>query len=450
MKKEFKVAIIGRPNVGKSTLFNRLMGSRVAITDSQAGVTRDVVARECTLNNRKFILLDTGGLRDDAESSLEELSMGKSMEIAGEADLIVFMLDVNGLTAEDLILIPKLRKYKNKIMLVANKCDSVDKEYLAAEFYKLGLGDVYFIAAEHHRNLDFFYDELAGRIPEEYYYDEFADETENDTVIKIAVVGKPNVGKSSLANLLCGENQSIVSEIAGTTRDVIMSTFTSEHHQFMLMDTAGLRRKAKVDERIEFFSTERTKDAIKNSDVVLLMISAEEGLSDQDKKIADIIVKERKPFLFLLNKWDLCEKKDPSTKEKREKNDILSSAVDRLRFDFPVLDNIMVTAVSAKEDWGIDKLLSMVVRLYKEDRQMASELELNLALKEWVMEQAPARRGRNETWFKSLRQIDTNPPKFCLRAKGHLDDSYISYIKNRIRKEFKFNHVSLVLEIEHV
>jgi GTP-binding protein len=448
LKSEARVAIIGRPNVGKSTLFNRLMHQRIAITDPIPGATRDAVARECLTDSFKFLLLDTGGCRPDADSELERLAVERSFYEAERADLILFVTEAGGITGEDYLIAEKLRRQQSPVILVVNKSDSYEKELNAADFYSLGFSPTVFISAEHNRNIGELSEAIEAVLPAAARSKD-NEEPEVDNAIKIAVLGRPNAGKSSLANRLSGESHSLVSDIAGTTRDTVCSNFTWKTHSFHILDTAGLRRKSRLKERLEYFSVKRAEAAAMESDVALLVIDVAEGLTEQDKKIADKIVEHKKPFIFVLNKWDLKSTlKEGQDKIERDKT--YAREVEQLRFQFPVLAHIKIIAVSAAQGKGLDALLSEIVALYNENRRQVTDFELTEAMREWADERPPARRSRHEVQFRSLRQTAANPAKFTLRVRGHLDDSYIRYFTNRIREEFGFKSVPVSMEIEHV
>ncbi len=449
-----RVAIIGRPNVGKSTLFNRFIGRRLAITDPIPGSTRDVIGRPVKIDERMTIfLLDTGGRRAEPGSELEALAIERSYAQDLSADLLLFMVEAAGLTGEDLALLEDLRRYSNKMVMVVNKCDSPEKDLLAANYHELGFKSLIFIAADHNRNLHTLHTLIADKLVQlGFKADVILSEEEQAAIaekkpLKIAILGKPNVGKSSLANVLVGEENSIVSPVAGTTRDTVLSYFKYKESTFALLDTAGLRRKAKVNDPIEFYSTRRAESAIYDSDVALLMIDGEQGLTDQDKKIASKIVEAGKPFLFVINKCDLLTKNLENLKNKGKKNDTLSKVVDMVRFQFPVVDYVEIVLISAETKWGLEGLLQSVLRVYHQDGLIAPEIELQRALLRWGHDRSAGTMSKPGK-VRSVRQLSVHPPHFSLRIRGTVDSTYVRYITNRIRQEFGYNLVPIVVEVE--
>ena len=293
------VSIIGRPNVGKSTLFNRLIGKRRAITDPTPGVTRDPIPERCLIGNHYVTLVDSGGIKLELEG-LDDLVTQKSLSLLDKSDVIVFMMDCMQVTAEDEELVNKLRLYTDKVLLVVNKIDDTHREDLIWEYYSYGFQRVLGISAAHGLGIEELEETLLGMLDLEERF-EAPEEIET---IKLAVLGKPNTGKSTLTNLLVGEDVSIVSTIPGTTRDVVRGAFSYKNADFTVLDTAGIRRKSKVDESVEYYSVNRSIKTIDEADVILLMIDSVEGLSDQDKKIANLIVRKGKGIILVLNKID--------------------------------------------------------------------------------------------------------------------------------------------------
>ncbi len=303
-----RVAIIGRPNVGKSTIFNRLIGARRAITDALPGVTRDPVESVCTVGTEKkkpFALIDTGGYRTEEAESLEKVVAEKSLRAAERAHLILLVLDAADITPEDEMLIERMRPFAEKILLVVNKIDSFERDDLIWDFYRFGFSDVTGISAAHGRNFDALKAYIADRIGSSE-----SDETNVDTrsdMIRLAILGKPNTGKSTLANFLTDTDNSIVSDIPGTTRDVIEGGFRFKGYDFHLLDTAGIRRKRSITKDVEYYSVNRAIKSIESVDIVFLLVDVRDSVTDQDKKIAAQIVKRGRGVIFVLNKWDLME-----------------------------------------------------------------------------------------------------------------------------------------------
>ncbi len=438
-----KLLILGRPNVGKSTLYNRLMRKKIAITSPIPGVTRDVIENLWQTPSGKLCLLsDSAGCRADTQDFLEDLAKNKSMENITDAALILLVVEGSALTGEDYALIDKLRPMGKKVILVANKCDSVEKEHVLGDLWALGFGEPICISAEHNRNIKALIDLIESYLPSSSL-----QEPPPQPQIKIAILGRPNAGKSSLANCLCGTQRSLVSNISGTTRDVVSSFFTDQGQLFEILDTAGLRRASKVNESLEFYATRRTQIAIEECDIALLLIDITQGLAEQDKKIADKIVESKKPFLFVLTKTDLKQNSSARVKGMALGNDIVKQEVEKIRFQFPILAYVPVVAVSVKQKQSMAALMKGVHSLHKEAGQMADEDELNQALKEWCLDQKHPRKGRKRApVLKSLKQTGQYPPRFTLKVYGEVEESYVRYIIKNMRKEFRFPHVPLIID----
>jgi len=419
------VAIIGRPNVGKSTFFNYIIGKRIAIVEDTPGVTRDRIYAEATWRDRTFNLIDTGGIEPKSNDTILE-QMKEQADIAiALADVIVFMTDIKqGVTAADQDIATMLRKSGKPILLVCNKADKFgDKEQDEIyEFYNLGLGDPYAISAANAKGIGDLLDAIYEALPKEI-------EEENDgDVIKVALIGKPNVGKSSLVNYILGENRMIVSDIAGTTRDAIDSEFENEQGKYIFIDTAGLRRKSKVTENIEKYSIARTLLAIERSDVCVLMIDATEGVTEQDTKIAGEAHEAGKGVIIVVNKWDAYEKENGTlekyTKEVYEKLSYLSYA--------PIL------FLSAKTGQRVHKLFEMINHVASQNALRVSTATLNQVLNEAIaIVQPPTDKGKRLKIFY-MTQASTKPPTFVVfvNDKKLFHFSYERYLVNQIRKEF--------------
>ncbi|HOV64848.1 MAG TPA: ribosome biogenesis GTPase Der, partial [Spirochaetia bacterium] len=329
------VAIVGRPNVGKSSLFNRLIRKRKAITDPTPGVTRDPVEEFCTFGEKKALLVDTGGFRLMQEG-IDALVTERSIAVMREAAVILLLMDVEETTPEDQSFMEFLNPFRERIILVVNKADNPSREMNAANYYSYGYPDVVAVSAAHGNNVDVLIDMVEERLPA--WSGETEDSAKTDA-IRIAIIGKPNTGKSTLLNRLTGSDRAIVSDIPGTTRDVVEGLFEYRGRQFKVLDTAGIRRKSKVGQNVEYYSVNRAIHAIDESDVVFLIIDALEGLSEQDKKISDQIIKKGRGVILVLNKWDAL-KPVPNQFKAME---------DRVRFQFPVLSFAPLLPLSAKE-----------------------------------------------------------------------------------------------------
>lgn len=424
MKKPL-VAIVGRPNVGKSTLFNRLIGRRVAIVEDTPGVTRDRIYQDAQWLNYSFTLIDTGGI-EPANDDIIALQMRRQAELAIEtADVIIFLVDGReGMTSADMEVAEMLRRSKKPVVLGVNKVDAKKFEESAYEFYSLGLGDPIPISSAQGLNLGDLLDEVVRDFPRDL------EETESDR-INIAVVGKPNVGKSSLVNALLGEERSIVSDIPGTTRDSIDTPFTRDGREFVIVDTAGIRRKRSVeDETIERYSVIRSLAAIRRADVVLIVCDASQGLSEQDVRIAGYAHEEGKASVLVVNKWDLIEK-DTNTMNRFKKD---------LGVDLAFMDYVPMLFISAKNGQRVGKVLEAVVSAFEQSRRRITTGQLNDTVSEAIMMNAPpSDKGRNlKIYFAT--QASVQPPTFIIFVNDTeiVHFSYERYMENFFRKSFGF------------
>ena len=418
------VAIIGKPNVGKSTFFNYLAGSRISIVEDTPGVTRDRVYAETNWRGRNFTLIDTGGIEPESEDIILS-QMREQANLAIEmADVIIFLTDIKqGVTAADQEIGLMLKKSGKPIVLVCNKADNYEKaKQDIYEFYNLGIGDPYPISAANALGIGDVLDAIYEHFPEK---DAGED---NDEVIKVAVIGKPNVGKSSLINKILGENRTIVSNIAGTTRDAIDSYFENDKGKYVLIDTAGIRKKNKVNERIEKYSVIRSMLAIERADVCLMMIDANEGVTEQDTKIAGEAHEAGKGVIIVVNKWDEIEK-ETGTLEKYKKEVYAKLAY---------LSYAPIIFISAKTGQRVDKLFDMINDVAKQNAMRISTSVLNQVINEAIaIVQPPTDKGKR---LKILygTQASTKPPTFVIfvNNKDLFHFSYERYLVNQIRKEF--------------
>ncbi len=418
------VAIIGKPNVGKSTFFNYLAGSRISIVEDTPGVTRDRVYAETNWRGRNFTLIDTGGIEPESEDIILS-QMREQANLAIEmADVIIFLTDIKqGVTAADQEIALMLKKSGKPIVLVCNKADNYEKaKQDIYEFYNLGIGDPYPISAANALGIGDVLDAIYEHFPEKDI------DEENDEVIKVAVIGKPNVGKSSLINKILGENRTIVSDIAGTTRDAIDSYFENDKGKYVLIDTAGIRKKNKVNERIEKYSVIRSLLAIERADVCLMMIDANEGVTEQDTKIAGEAHEAGKGVIIVVNKWDEIEK-ETGTLEKYKKE-----VYSKLAY----LSYAPIIFISAKTGQRVDKLFDMINDVAKQNAMRISTSVLNQVINEAIaIVQPPTDKGKR---LKILygTQASTKPPTFVIfvNNKDLFHFSYERYLVNQIRKEF--------------
>lgn len=430
------VAIAGRPNVGKSTLFNALLGNRKAITDPTPGVTRDAIETECVIGSARVRLVDTGGLNAEP-GELDNLVNDRSLEQIDKADLVLLMLDITDVTAEDETFIKLLRKYSDKIILVVNKMDSPDREDLLWDYYSHGFKEVIGISSVHRRNFDL----LAAKVCEfiEAHVSDSPRGAASLHDITISLLGKPNTGKSTLLNQLTKKELSIVSNMPGTTRDVIESLFEYKDRVFRVYDTAGVRRKKKVAENIEYYSVTRAISTIQHSDVVLLMIDSAEGLSDQDKKIASLAVKHGRGIIIVMNKWDLLD----------DIPNRLNAVRDKVRFQFPVLEFAPVIPVSALTGEGVHELLDKVIKLKKQLETEVTTGKLNSYIKYIVDQNPPPLVKYRPLRIKYGTQTATNPQKFLffVNRKKNFPESYLRYMLNNLRREFHMTNIPVEIEL---
>ena len=418
------VAIIGKPNVGKSTFFNYIVGSRISIVEDTPGVTRDRIYAETNWRGRNFTVVDTAGIEPESEDIIIS-QMREQAQIAIDiADVIIFLTDVKqGVTAADEEIAIMLKKSKKPVVLVCNKADNMSKDKNEIyEFYNLGLGEPYPVSAAHALGIGDVLDAIYEKFP-----DKDSDEDEDDR-IKVAVIGKPNVGKSSLINKILGENRTIVSSIAGTTRDAIDTEYENEYGKYVLIDTAGIRRKSKVTESIEKFSIMRTLLAIERADVCLMMIDALEGVTEQDAKIAGEAHEAGKGIIIVVNKWDEYEK-ETGTLEKYKKE-----VYNKLSY----LSYAPIIFISAKTGQRVDKLFTMINNVAEQNAMRISTSILNQVINEAIaIVQPPTDKGKR---LKILygTQASTKPPTFVIfvNNKELFHFSYERYLVNQIRKEF--------------
>lgn len=428
------VAIIGKPNVGKSTLFNHLIGERKSIVEDTPGVTRDRIYGDTEWKGRSFTVIDTGGIEEEATDTIGE-QMKLQAQLAIEmADVVIFLTDIKtGITSTDREIALILKKSKKNIILVCNKVDDFKKyENEIYEFYNLGIGQPTPISAGNRKGIGDLLDIIYEQLPE-------YEENEEENEIKVAVIGKPNVGKSSLINKILGENRLIVSDIAGTTRDAIDSKFENEYGKYIFIDTAGLRRHSKIEEKIEKYSVLRTDMSIERADVCILMIDANDGVTEQDAKIAGKAHEAGKAIIIAINKWDEYEKEN-GTLEKYQKE-----VYQKLAY----LEYAPVIFISAKTGKRVEKLFELINEVNKYNEMRISTSVLNELLAEAVsMVQPPTDKGRRLKVYY-ITQVSTKPPTFAVFAnsKKLFHFSYQRYIINKLRQEFGFKGTPIRLLI---
>lgn len=419
------VAIIGRPNVGKSSLFNRFLRRKLAVVDPTSGVTRDRNYAVCDWNGREFHLIDTGGMVPDTRDMMERLIFDQSEFAIHEADVVMMVVDVQvGLDQDEETLARRLHRAGKPVLLVANKADN---DTLANESYAfggLGLGDAHPVSATAGHGIGDLLDKLVALLPA------VAEPHVEENVIRVALVGRPNVGKSSFINSLLGERRLIVSDIAGTTRDAIDTPFEFEGQKYVLIDTAGLRRKYKVHENIEFYTNLRVARAIDNCDIAVVLIDAQDGITSQDQRVLTQVMEARRGGIIAINKWDLIEKDsktaDEFTKESKRK-----------LAKFAFLPIIYISALTGQR---VTKVLSLVNRVYEEHNKTIPTSKLNETLqKAFERRKPPAKLGKL-IQFKYVTQTETSPPTFMffVNRPQLVDKSYLSYLSNQLRAEYGF------------
>ena len=420
------VAVVGRPNVGKSTVFNRLAGERISIVQDTPGVTRDRIYADAEWLNRKFTLIDTGGMEIGSEEIIQRQILQQA-EIAIEtADVILFVTDVKtGVTDDDRQVANLLRRTKKPVVLAVNKVDSVKRDTMDIyEFYELGIGDPLPVSAGQALGLGDMLDEMVKHFPENTGTDE------DDDAIKVAIIGKPNVGKSSLINKILGEDRLIVSNIPGTTRDAVDSPITIDGQKYIFIDTAGMRRKSKIKEEIERFSIIRAVAAVERCDVAVLLIDANEGVTDQDTKIAGIAHERGRAALIAVNKWDSIEKDDKTM------NRYLKDIANELAY----MAYAPRVFISAQTGQRIDRMLEMIQTVHQNHALRISTGVLNEVLIEaTAMQQPPADKGRQLRLYY-MTQVSVKPPTFVIfvNERGLFHFSYRRYIENQLREAFGF------------
>jgi GTP-binding protein len=424
------VAIVGRPNVGKSTLFNRFVESRKAIVDDSSGVTRDRIYGKCQWNGVDFSVIDTGGYVMHSEDVFEE-QIRKQVHLAlEEADVVLFMVDVeSGITDLDGDMAALLRRSDNKVLLVVNKVDNHNRLADAQEFYSLGLGEIYVISSMTGSGTGELLDEVVKLLPETKPVEE------EGTLPRFTVVGRPNVGKSSFINALIGEERNIVTEIAGTTRDAIHTRYNKFGYDFIIIDTAGLRKRAKVKEDLEFYSVLRSVRTIEEADVCMLMLDAERGIEAQDLNIFSLIQKNKKGVVILVNKWDLVEKDNSST------NNFQKEIKERIA---PFSD-VPIVFISALSKQRIHKALETAMQVYQSRQQKIKTSELNEVMLKVIEAYPPPSLKGKSIKIKYCTQLPSSAPGFIFFANlpQYIREPYKRYLENNIREKFNFTGVPI-------
>jgi len=457
------VVLAGRPNVGKSTLFNRLLRKRRAITDPTPGVTRDSIEADCLIDSKIVRLVDTGGFKLTDCDALDKLVVEKTLDTIKRANLVILLLEAGEITSEDEELIELLRPYRNKLITVVNKTEGGRYQADAWNVLTFGFEKVIMISAEHGDNIGELQQEINKRLEGQSLNEniqrgqstninicinedtQWGQSEKNPhpiphPTVRIALLGKPNTGKSTLSNRLTGTELSIVSEIPGTTRDTLEGSFRWKSRDFTILDTAGIRRKSKVTENIEYYSVNRAIKTIDDSDIVILMIDAAEGLSEQDKKIAALAHDKGRGIIMALNKWDTMP---------QQKN-TFKTAEEKIRFQFGQMEYAPVIPVSAKDGTGVDKLLNTAIKMYGQLNLHIGTSQLNQALEKWLQENPTPTGPRTRFKIKYAVQKSANPVHFIFFASRiqSVSDSYISFLRNRIRKDLGFSLIPVIVDVK--
>ena len=453
------VAIIGRPNVGKSTLFNRFCRKRSAIVDFEEGITRDRKYETVDWNGREFLVVDTGGIIPDSDLTMDKAVKMQAQIAIEQADVIVFLCDIKtGITKYDMQIAKTLSNHREKMILVVNKVDNEKDELDLYDFMKLGLGEPIGIAAISGRNIGNFLDEIVYKLPNIDH--ELQDEEEREqNIIKVAVVGKPNVGKSSLVNKLIGQNSVIVTDIPGTTRDSIdlqmeyeyksqipppsPPTHTSwggqnQTFKITFIDTAGLRKKAKVKYGVEYFSTMRTIESIDRADIIVLMLDSFEDFSDQDQKIASYAQKSFKTIIVILNKWDLIQDKDNKT---------FNNYIKKVKEEFEFLTYAPVLTISALTGQRVNRVPELICQVWEESNKRIPTGELNRFFEGIILKKPPSHSTGKHVKILYVTQQNINPPTFFFFCNDPrlVPEHYKRFLRNQIREEFKFTGATIKL-----
>ncbi|MBE9536489.1 MAG: ribosome biogenesis GTPase Der [Proteobacteria bacterium] len=418
------VAIVGRPNVGKSTLFNRLTGTRDAIVHNMPGVTRDRNYGDVDWYGKAFTLIDTGGFEPDSDDIILSQMREQAQLAIEEADVIIFLMDGReGLTPADETVSDMLRKTKKPVHYAVNKIDGESHEEAGYDFYRLGIENLHTISAEHKRGIDGLMSDIVAEFPE-------AEDVQEEGLVRISIIGRPNVGKSSLVNRLLGEKRLLVSDVPGTTRDSVNTLLERDDKKYLLIDTAGIRRKSKVSERLEKYTIVKALCSIDRTDVVILVIDAQEGVTEQDEKVAGFAHEKGKGCVIVVNKWDLIEKDDTT----------IGKYVDRIRIDLKYMSYAPIIFISALTGQRVVKVLDIVDEVVAQASKRVSTSELNRVIEEAARRHHPPSYQNKFVKLYFGTQIASKPPTFVVftnHPEG-IHFSYSRYIENKIRQAFGF------------
>lgn len=428
----FTVAIVGRPNVGKSTLFNRLIGEKKAIIDDISGVTRDRIYGESDWAGKIFNVIDTGGFVPRSEDVFEKHIREQVLIAMEEASLLLFIVDAaTGITDLDDEFANLLRKKQKNVFLVVNKVDNQERRYDATEFYSLGIENVFFIASMTGSGTGELLDAVVERIPEQ-----LPEEEEGEKIPKVCIIGQPNVGKSSLVNSLLGEERNIVTDIAGTTRDSIHSLYNKFGKSFVLIDTAGIRRKNKVHENLEFYSVIRAVNALDESDIAVIVIDAERGITQQDLAIFKMAVRKRRGIIIAVNKWDLIKEKDSNTARDYEAT---------IKSKLAPFNDIPIVFISVLEKQRIFRIIETIDEVYESQTRKIPTSKLNEVMLKAIEHYSPPAMDGKLVKIKYVTQLPTRFPSFAFFTNHpkYVRESYRNYLENQLREKFNFTGVPI-------
>ena len=428
------VALVGRPNVGKSTIFNKLVGKKISIIEDTPGVTRDRIYADVNYNSYKFHLIDTGGIDVSKELFNDEIKIQAEIAI-DEADIIVFIVDGNEeLNQNDFVIRDYLKKSGKDVIVAVNKIDNKRREDNIYNFYELGFSKVIGISGEHNIGIGELLDLICSN------FKEYEIEDEEDNIIKFAIIGRPNVGKSSLLNALLNEEKAIVSDVAGTTRDAVDTPLVYDKKDYIAIDTAGIRKSGKIYENIEKYSVLRSMKAISRCNVCVLVINAEEGIIEHDKHIASYALEEGKPMVIVVNKWDTVS----------DKNDI-SSYTKIIRKEFQFLSYIPIVFLSAKTKKRIHTLMPEINRVYENSKKEIKTSVLNDVIRDAVLLNAPPSYKGKRLKIYFVSQTGSMPPKFTfnVNSEGLVHFSYERYLENKIRENFDLEGTPIVIQFKN-
>ena len=429
------VALVGRPNVGKSTIFNKIIGKKISIIEDTPGVTRDRIYGNVNYKNYKFHLIDTGGIDLEDTKFNEEIKIQATLAIE-EADVIIFVVDAKeGITSNDLVVKEMLLRQDKKVIVAINKVDSKESKEHLYDFYELGFDNYINISGEQNIGIEDLLDLVCSD------FKEIEEDEYDSNTIKFSVIGRPNVGKSSLVNAILNEERVIVSNVAGTTRDSVDLPFKYHDKDFVVIDTAGMRKRGKIYENIEKYSLLRSMKAIDRSDVCVIVINAEEGIIEHDKHIAGYAVEAGKAVIIVVNKWDTIEDKDASMKKWKE----------LIRLDFAFLDYAPIVFLSAKTHKRIHTLMPEILKVYENSKRQVKTSLLNDVIEEaYQLNLPPSYKGKRlKIYF--VNQASTKPPKFNIQVnnKGLVHFSYKRYLENKLRENFDFEGTPIILQFKN-